>query len=239
MARDWQNHDVNAPVTLPRGGWTVGPEMAHYVWTLTERTPEVGWGSDPPILLEALMGFFPDSSESDPINSWFFTRKPGVALPDRFSPEYAWWQVDTRHPSPDKSVYDGPKSTSVTYDPNDNPNPARSRLHSQQYTANGALFTFEFTQWTDEEPFGYARIPTSPGLLDDLDAAVTALPFERFQYQSRGYQSDKATEPIPESSEYEHPHYRPVAGETPTIEDYKDLFDVAFEYMRRMVRSQR
>jgi len=207
--------------------WQIDDELAHHVWNLTANSEEVGFGPDPPILLETAMGFFDERSLSDNINNWYMTRKKGLMYNDHTE----WWQIGSVFQDPEGDV----DTTSILFDNQIDPHPLRSKLSSQQYTINGGMFTYEFDQWQGEEPSGMMRIPVPSELLDDLREEIAPTPFEEFQFQSRPYSAQFATDGTPDDvSTFAHPHYR-AEGDT-TQQDYMELFDIAFDYMEQAVR---
>lgn len=231
MPTDWREMDEDV-MDAPAGwDWIIGDKLAHHVWTLTERTPELGWGPDPPLLLEALMGFFPDRDLTDGVNSWFHTRVPGQSYT-----EQEWVQIPRKFQtaSPDDRV----DQTDILYDTATSPHPLRSKLHAQQYSATGAMFTYDFNQWQGEQPSGMIRVPTTSELLDEATDIIEQGPFEEFQYQSRAYRAQFADGP-PIGGTFAHPHFRPIEEETQTLQDYITLFDRAVDIIQRSVRQER
>ena len=225
--RDWQSMDTSE-LDAPSGwNWQIDDELAHYVWQLTANTSEVGYGPDPPILLQSSMGFFGNQSLSDSANNWYFTRKTN----QRYSDYTTWWQTGNVFSKPQGDT----DSSDILYSEDQDPHPLRSKLTSQQYTSNGAMFTYEFDQWQGEQPTGMMRIPVTRDLTDELRNDIEDTAFEQFQIQYRNYNSDYADGPSP-VGDYPHPHFR--AEENTTQEDYKELFDIAFQYMKRAVRME-
>lgn len=227
MSRDWTEMD-NRELDAPRGwDWTIGDTLAHHIWQLTEVTRELGWGPDPPILLEQLMGHFPDRSMTDSLNNTYLTRIPG----EQYADDHEWYLIGNQFDTPGDQLSTSRKA----YSPEQDPHPLRSKLHSQQYTTTGAMFTYEFSQWQGEEPSGMMRIPVADEIRGVARRHVEELPFEEFEVQSRTYQSQFADGPTPGGT-YLHPHYRPAGN--PDLQDYKDLFDVAVNIMKRSVRLE-
>jgi len=225
--RDWQSMDNSELVAPPEWDWQIDDELAHYVWQLTANAPEVGYGPDPPVLLQSSMGFFDSESLSSSVNNWYFTRKTN----QRYSDYTTWWQTGNVFNKPEEE----PGATDVLYSVGQYPHPLRSKLTSQQYTSNGAMFTYEFDQWQGEQPTGMMRIPVARELTDELKDDIQDTAFEQFQIQYRTYNADYANGPTP-FGDYPHPHFR--AEEDTTQEDYKELFDIAFQYMKRTVRME-
>ena len=58
VSRNWQSMSKDE-LDAPSGwDWQIDDELAHYVWQSTIDSRFVNFGPDPPILLEAAMGFF-------------------------------------------------------------------------------------------------------------------------------------------------------------------------------------
>jgi len=225
--RDWQSMDTSE-LDAPSGwNWQIDDELAHYVWQLTANTSEVGYGPDPPILLQSSMGFFGNQSLSHSANNWYFTRKTN----QRYSDYTTWWQTGDVFSKPQGDT----DSSDILYSEDQDPHPLRSKLTSQQYTSNGAMFTYEFDQWQGEQPTGMMRIPVTRDLLDELREDMESTPFEQFQMQFRSYRDQFANGPAP-TGDFAHPHFRPY--QDTTQEDYKELFRIAFDYMKRSVRME-
>lgn len=223
---DWREMDSDDMLGLPRGDWTISDDLADHLWKLTERSQQVGWGPDPPFLLETLMGFFPGQDRSSNLNSWFLTRIPGRVYDEATMFE----QIKNRHRMGSGREF----GTGLLYNPEDGtPNPLRSKLHGQQYTITGWMFTYDFHQWQTEEPSGFMRIPVTEGMVDEADEAVEQLPFERSGFQSRAVRGQYKEVPTV-SGTFAHPHYVPAG--TPTEADYMELFTVAFDLMERGVK---
>ncbi|EGQ44213.1 MAG: hypothetical protein J07AB43_02720 [Candidatus Nanosalina sp. J07AB43] len=227
VSRDWQSMSKDE-LDAPSGwDWQIDDELAHYVWQSTIDSRFVGFGPEPPILLEASMGFFGNKSLSDNINNWYFTRKEGQSFDDPTT----WWQIGRKFDTAEGD----PGRSDILYSTDTNPHPLRSKLHGQQYTSNGGMFTYDFEQWQGEEPTGMMRIPVTRGLLDELRDDIDSTPFEQFQMQFRTYRGQFADGPAP-TGDFAHPHFRPY--QDTTQEDYKELFDIAFDYMKRSVRME-
>lgn len=227
-ARDWKNRDTTHTDNLkaPESwDWQIGDELAHYVWQLSSDSDYVVMGPDPPILLEAFMAFFPDEGMSSQLNSWYYTRKQGREYED----EDTWWQIGSQFSDPEGDA----DLTSILYSVEEGPHPLRSKLHSQQYTSDGGMFTYDFTQWQGELPTGMMRIPVDRSLLHDLRSMIEPTPFEEFEMQSRPYSLGAQYVDEIASGTYAHPHFR-AESET-TVDDYKQLFDIAFDFMKRSV----
>ena len=224
---NWKDMDTDTLDGPPGWDWDIDDELAHHVWNLTEDTREVGFGPDPPILLQASMGFFDNKSLSDSVNNWYFTRIPG----QRYTDYTEWWQTGT--------IFNDPEGesgrTDILYDNEIDPHPLRSRVTSQQYTTNGGMFTYEFDQWQGRDPSGMMRIPVPRDLLDDLRDEVEPTAFEEFQIQFRPYNQQFADGPAP-MGDFAHPHFRPEG--TATKSDFVELFEIAFAYMKRAVRME-
>ena len=225
--RDWQSMDSSELDAPSDWDWQIDDELTDYVWQLTANSPEVGYGPDPPILLQSSMGFFDNRSLSDSVNNWYFTRKTD----QRYSDYTTWWQTGNVFTKPEGE----PGSTDIIYSKRQDPHPLRSKLTSQQYTSNGGMFTYEFDQWQGEQPTGMMRIPIVRDLLDELRDDINQTAFEEFQIQFRKYNLDYSNGPTPVGT-FAHPHFR--AEEKTTQEDYKELFDIAFQYMKRTVRME-
>lgn len=228
VSRDWQSMSKDE-LDAPSGwDWQIDDELAHYVWQLTIESRFVNFGPNPPILLEAALGFFENKSLSDNVNSWYFTRKEGQSFDDPTT----WWQIGTKF----QSAEGDPGRSDILYSADRDPHPLRSKLHSQQYTSNGGMFTYDFEQWQGEDPTGMMRIPVTRDLLDELRDDIEPTPFDEFQIQFRSYREQFADGPAP-MGDFAHPHFRPE--ESTLQEDYIELFDIAFEYMQRTVRMER
>jgi len=225
--RDWQSMDTSILDAPPEWDWQIDDELAHNVWQLTANTQEVGYGPDPPILLQSSMGFFDNKSLSSSINNWYFTRKVNRTYSDYTT----WWQIGSLFNKPEGD----PGSSEVLYSRDQSPHPLKSKLTSQQYTSSGAMFTYEFDQWQGEQPTGMMRIPVTQDLTDELENDIQDTPFEQFQIQFRNYNSDYADGVAP-VGDYPHPHFR--AEENTTQEDYEELFRIAFDYMKRSVKME-
>jgi len=218
---DLDTDNLAAPQTWD---WQIDDELAHHVWNLTADSDTVGFGPDPPVLLESFMNFFPDQGQTSQLNSWYYSRKKDQTYTDHTT----WWDLG----SPFKDPSGDAQQTSILYSVDQSPHPLRSKLTSQQYTEHGAIFTYEFEQWQGEQPTGMMRIPvaSNTGLLDELNSVIeNNLPFENFQFQSREYMSQFG-DPPEDALTYSHPHFR-ADGKT-TQEDYMQLFSIAFEYMQ-------
>lgn len=227
--RDWKEMDTDI-LDAPQGWlWDINDDLAHHVWQQTQNTREVGFGPNPPILLQATMGFFEDQRMVSDLNNWYFTRDPSISYNETFE----WLQLSSVFQQL-QDARDG--KTDIIYSEDHTPHPLRSKFTSQQYTATGAMFTYEFTQWQGEEASGMTRIPVANELLDDLRSNMQDLPFEEFQMQSREYSADFGDPPVDRTT-FMHPHFRPTASVE--LEDYKDLFDTAFNVMERSVRVER
>ena len=183
--REFDTDDWHAPAGWD---WIVGDELAHHVWNLTTRSQHVNFGPDPPIMLEALMGFFPSMNIEAGNNNWYLSRIPGKQYQ-----KTDWEQLRTKHDP--RSGRD--TQTSILLSPTTRPHPLRTRFHSQQYTATGGMFTYSFTQWQGGEVSGFMRIPVPDDLLHGVRSAVEDLPFEEFKMQDRSYSEEWATEPTP------------------------------------------
>lgn len=223
---DWTELDNDTLAAPSSWSWTVDDELAHHVWQLTAKSRFVGFGPDPPILLEALMGFFPDMKASDSRNNTYLTRKKDEIYSD---PE-TWWTVGTKFQQPSGTA----DTSSVLLDEDMSPHPLRTKLHSQQYTTRGAMFTYEFTQYQGRETSGFMRIPMREQFLGSLRSELENRPFEEFQMQQREYRDDFADGFAPPDT-FAHPHIR--ADSSATKGDYKQLFDMAFDFMERSTRS--
>lgn len=228
-ARDWKRDSATKNLAAPEGwDWQIDDELAHKVWNLTAKSDKMVFGPDPPVLLEAFMGFFPSEDMSSSLNSWYFTRKKGQVYNDH----ELWWQIGNQFQQPEGDA----DTTSILYSPELDPHPLRSKLHSQQYTVNGGMFTYDFTQWQGEQPSGMMRIPVDESILSDLRAAIEPTPFEEFQMQTRPYsRGSRFVEDTAEGT-FMHPHYR--ADSKTTQEDYMQLFDIAFEFMDKSVEVE-
>jgi len=227
VSRDWQSMTNEELDAAPDWEWQIDDNLAHYIWQLTIDSRFVNFGPEPPMLLEASMGFFEDRSLSDNINNWYFTRKEDESYTDHT----VWWQIPTKF----KSANGDPDRSDILYSLDTTPYPLRSKLHSQQYTSNGGMFTYDFEQWQGEEPTGMIRIPVTRELLDELRNDIEPTPFEEFQIQSRTYRDQFADGSAP-IGDFAHPHFRPY--QDTTQEDYEYLFDTAFDYMERSVRME-
>lgn len=224
--RDWTEMDSDTP---PRDGWSwvVGPRLAHHSHSLSARTREVGWGPDPPVLLESLMGFFTDRSMTDSLNSWYHTRLPGKGYED----EFVWEQIPSQH----QMGRAREENLGILYSAGNEPYPHRSKFHGQQYTSTGAMFTYEFGQWKNGRVEGFMRIPVARDFIEEAREMVADLPFEEYQMQTRTYREQYADGPAPSGTFY-HPHYRPEPGAA--REDFEGLFTAAHDIMRRSVRME-
>jgi hypothetical protein len=218
--------DTDELLAPPGWGWTIDDELAHHAWLLTANTPEVGWGPDPPLLMEALMGFFDGKDITDSINSWLLTRDP-ESVPDSHTD---WKKIPTRFST---DLMDS--TTARLMDEQKSVHPLRVKIHGQQYTTTGAMFTYDFTQWQAEEPSGFMRIPVADELLAELRERVEPMPFTETQYQSREYRSQFAAGQAPMGT-FAHPHYSAEADATQG--DYKELWTVAHDMMKRSARME-
>lgn len=227
VSRNWQSMSKDELSAPSDWNWQIDDKLAHYVWQSTIDSRFVNFGPEPPILLEAAMGFFENKSLSDNINNWYFTRKENQSFTDHT----VWWQVGRKFDSAEGD----PGRSDILYSTETDPHPLRSKLHSQQYTSNGTMFTYDFEQWQGEEPTGMMRIPVTRDLLNELREDMESTPFEEFQIQFRTYRDQFANGPAP-TGDFAHPHFRPY--QDTTQEDYKELFRIAFDYMKMSVRME-
>lgn len=225
---DWRDMDTDVLDADPRWEWIIDDELAHFVWESAEQAKEIGFGPDPPILLSSTMGFFPDRDKSDTLNNWFHTRISGKTY-DTYTD---WDRIATRFSTGDPTE----STTERLYSEDVTPHPLRSKLHSQQYTSNGAMFTYDFQQWQGEPVSGMMRIPVPNELLDELREQINSDRFEEFQIQSRTYSGQFSQGPTPEGT-FSHPHFR-QKDTLVSQSDYMELFDTAFEFMKRGVRFE-
>jgi hypothetical protein len=230
-ARNWNDEgtDYTRNLQAPEDwDWIVGDELAHHAWQMTVESDDLNFGPEPDVLLESFMGFFPDRGMTDSINSWYLTRKKGESYEDHT----VWWQIGNQFGDPSGD----PDTTDRLYDTEVIPHPLRSKLHSQQFTSNGGMFTYDFTQWQGEIATGMMRVPVDTSLLADIRTAIEPTPFEEFQYQSRSYSlGSQYADDVAEGT-YGHPHFR--AEDDATLEDYKELFDIALKFMERSVEVE-
>lgn len=227
MPLDWQSLDQDDWHAPEGWEWTIDDELAHHLWDQTAKTAEVGWGLEPPMLLEFLMGFFDGRSMSDSLNNWYMTRHP----------DKTYMEETTWHKPPSKMQYGQGReeTTEILCWEERNPHPFRVKLHGQQYTVNGAMFTYDFQQWQGEEVTGFCRIPCPSDLLEVVRERITDLPFEETQYQSRQYRAQFSEGPAPTGT-FAHPHFAPVGN--PDKEAFKELFTRAHTLMKRGVRME-
>lgn len=230
-ARNWKDEGSNYTRNIQAAedwDWVVGDELAHHVWEMTVKSDHLNFGPQPSILLESLMGFFKDHDITDSLNSWYFTRKKGQSYQDHT----VWWQIGNQFGDPSGD----PDPTDRLYSNEVIPHPLRSKLHSQQFTSNGGMFTYDFTQWQGEVATGMMRVPVDQSLLSEIRTVIEPTPFEEFQYQSRRYSiGSQYVDDVAEGT-YGHPHFR--AEDDATLKDYKQLFDIALNFMERSVEVE-
>jgi len=223
MNRNWREMDTDVLDAPPGWEWDIDDELAHHVWRQTTNMPEVTWGPDPPLLIKAFMGFDEDKNLTDTDNNWFFTRD------SESSPESHtdWEQI----PTPFSMELQG-GSTAQLMDESATPHPLWVRVNGEQYTKTGARFVYRFNQWQGESPSGFAVIPVHHQHIEAIRARVAGMPFTEVEFSRMPYSEDVVDGQTPLGS-YSQPQFR--ADDDTTKEDYKELLDVAFEYMRKAV----
>lgn len=218
---DWKEVDADEVEQPPGWNWVVNPELADHIWTLTADSDHVNYGPDPPVLLEVLTGFFPNRGIQDSINTQYFTRQEG----ESYSNKDRWNTIGSPFGTPSGD----PETTVRVYD-RGAPGfyPHRSKIHSQQYTSAGAMFTYEFEQWVAAGVSGFMRVPATRDTIDRLRRRMRRIGAEEFEMQSRQYRSQFATG-TPGEGTFLHPHFR--FEPSVTVETMKQAFTAAVEYM--------
>ena len=223
--------------------YAVSDQLGHWIYNKTLSTKEVGFGSFT-ILLRAFMNFFPDKSEHDHLNNWYFTRYQGIEydatlhpdLPDGV-PDYAVW---SKIPQKMMLETEGAGRVEITeriWDQStERTMPEKSQVTSQQYTDNGAMFTYDFIQAEGEDATAFVRIPLANEFsTDKAEQIAIGTKFEFFEFQHRTHSSQFGSPPSGDN-EYFHPHYR--ADDLTSTQDMIFFLENAFEAMVESVKLE-
>jgi len=210
--------------------WAVDDEIAHHIYQSTIDSNEVGFGSFT-ILIEAFMNFFPGRSETDSLNNWFFTRDSdgGYGMKD-------WLEVPSRMaiepPLNDVKEF---KTDVVFNESRERTNPEATKVTSQQYTANGAMFTYELRQDFGEPASAFIRVPVPSELSEKAKQLGDGTKLDYFEFQNREYSANFSDGSTPDGT-YFHPHYTADNLQTPF--EIEVFMDKAFSIMEEGVKLE-
>lgn len=211
--------------------WAVNDEVAHHIYQKTRESNYVNFGHWT-VLLQAFMNHFPDRSRSDNINNWYQTR----TRDGDYDNHEQWVKIPRKLDLEDPMREGREVTTDILFDETTTPNPEGTKVTSQQYTAHGAMFTYEFDQDWGEEGHGFVRVPVPRELSDEAKQIANGTKFEYFEFQHREYTSEFSDRQLDRATYY-HPHFR--SESLTSAMDIKIFIDKAFDIMEKGVKLER